>query len=291
MVAGNTVSQDEPKDGGRQDPLDQPSDPAPKPDSFADPSSASPAPGVSMSRGAYLGLVATAIAGIAVGAFFAGYVVSSDGDYVTRAQLESALARVEAPVGPAQAPPRPAVSADDDPVLGSPDAPITIIEFSDFECPFCSRFHRDTLPAIQQEYIETGVVKLVYRDFPIDRIHPNARVAHVAAECADEQGMFWPYHDVLFDRQGEWSGLNPAMMRERVSAYASALQLDVASFEACLESPVIGAEIDADKQAGSSYGVTGTPAFFVGNDASGYEQISGAKPFGSFAAAIESVLG
>lgn len=244
-----------------------------------------------MSRGAYLGLVATAIAGIAIGAFFAGYVVSSDGDYVTRAQLESALARVEAPVGPTQAPPRPAVSADDDPVLGSPDAPITIIEFSDFECPFCSRFHRDTLPVIQQEYIETGIVKLVYRDFPIDRIHPNARVAHIAAECADEQGMFWPYHDVLFDRQGEWSGLNPTMMRERVSEYASALQLDTTAFEACLESPTIGAEIDADKQAGSSYGVTGTPAFFVGNDAAGYEQISGAKPFGSFAAAIESVLG
>lgn len=249
-----------------------------------------PAPGVSMSRGAYLGLVATAIAGIAVGAFFAGYVISSDGDYVTRAQLESALARAEAPAAPAQAP-RPAVSADDDPVLGSPDAPVTIIEFSDFECPFCSRFHRDTLPAIQQEYIATGVVKLVYRDFPIDRIHPNARAAHVASECADEQGMFWPYHDILFDRQGEWSGLDQALMRERVSAYASALQLDAAAFEECLESPAIGAEIDADKRAGSSYGVTGTPAFFVGSDAAGYEQISGAKPFGSFAAAIESALG
>ena len=249
-----------------------------------------------MARGAYLGLVATAIAGIAVGAFFAGYVVSSD-DYVTQAQLESALARAAPAPAPVQAPPAPApvrpasISADDDPVLGSPGALVTIVEFSDFECPFCARFHRDTLPVLKAAYIDTGVAKLVYRDFPLDRIHPNARAAHAAAECADEQGMFWPYHDVLFDRQGEWSSLDPGAMGARVLEYASAMPLDAGAFAECLSSPEVGAEIEADRRAGSGYGVTGTPAFFVGSEAAGYEHINGAKPFESFAAAIESALG
>ena len=252
---------------------------------------------ITMARGAYLGLVATAIAGIAVGAFFAGYVVSSDNDYVTRAQLDAALASAvrPAPAAPASAPsspPRPVqVSADDDPVLGMPDAPVTIVEFSDFECPFCSRFYEETLPLIKATYIEAGAAKLVYRDFPIDRIHPNARVAHAAAECADEQGKFWPYHDVLFDRQGEWSPLPPELMRERVSEYAQLLSLEAAAFAECLSSPETDAEIEADKRDGSSYGATGTPAFFVGSDSAGYVLISGAKPFESFAAAIESALG
>lgn len=252
-------------------------------------------PRITMARGAYLGLVATAIAGIAVGAFFAGYVVSSDNDYVTRAQLDAALASAVRPAAPASAPaspPRPVlVSADDDPVLGMPDAPVTIVEFSDFECPFCSRFYKETLPLIKATYIEAGAAKLVYRDFPIDRIHPNARVAHAAAECADEQGKFWPYHDVLFDRQGEWSPLAPELMRERVSEYARLLSLDASAFAECLDSPETDAEIEADKRDGSSYGATGTPAFFVGSDSSGYVLISGAKPFESFAAAIESALG
>ena len=251
-------------------------------------------PRITMARGAYLGLVATAIAGIAVGAFFAGYVVSSDNDYVTRAQLDAALASAvrPAPASAPAAPPRPAlVSADDDPVLGMPDAPVTIVEFSDFECPFCSRFYKETLPLIKATYIEAGAAKLVYRDFPIDRIHPNARVAHAAAECADEQGKFWPYHDVLFDRQGEWSPLAPELMRERVSEYARLLSLDASAFAECLDSPETDAEIEADKRDGSSYGATGTPAFFVGSDSSGYVLISGAKPFESFAAAIESALG
>lgn len=255
------------------------------------------APQVSMARSAYIGLVATAIAGIAVGAFFAGYVVSSDNDYVTSAQLESALAGMVRPAAPAAAPaaappPRPAsISIDDDPVLGLPDAPVTIVEFSDFECPFCSRFHQETLPLIKETYIQAGAAKLVYRDFPIDRIHPNARLAHAAAECAHDQGMFWPYHDVLFERQREWSQLAPDLMRDRVSDYAQLLSLDGGDFEECVDSPETYAEIDADKRDGSSYGATGTPAFFVGNEASGYVLISGAKPFESFATAIESALG
>ena len=275
--------------------MDAPAGDPPAPDADQGPGASKGRATVSMTRGAYLGLVAVAVAGIGIGAFFAGYAVSSD-QYVTRAQLESALDRMAEPAPrPVQAPrdpPAPAtVSADDDPVLGSADAQVTIVEFSDFECPFCSRFYEETLPLIKREYIETGVAKLVYRDFPIDRIHPNAREAHAASECADEQGAFWPYHDVLFDRQAEWSALDPGQMRERVVSYAAAMQLDAGAFAACLESPATGAEIDADKRDGSRYGVTGTPAFFVGSVESGYVLISGAKPFDSFARAIESARG
>ncbi len=80
------------------------------------------------------------------------------------------------------------ISADNDPIIGDPNAPITIIEFSDFQCPFCARFHTQTLPLILEEYIEQGKVKLVFRDFPIQSIHPNAVPASVAAECANDQG-------------------------------------------------------------------------------------------------------
>ena len=99
------------------------------------------------------------------------------------------------------------ISADDDPIIGNPDAEITIIEFSDFQCPFCARFHIQTLPTLMEEYIEKGTVKLVFRDFPIQSIHPNAVPASVAAECANEQGKFKQMHDILFENQNEWNKL------------------------------------------------------------------------------------
>ncbi len=93
---------------------------------------------------------------------------------------------------------------DNDPVKGSEDAPITIVEFSDFECPFCGRFFSQTLPLIEDNYIDTGKVKFVYRDFPLS-FHPQAQPAAEAAECANEQGKFWDYHDKIFNNQGALS--------------------------------------------------------------------------------------
>ena len=97
------------------------------------------------------------------------------------------------------------ISIDNDPIIGNPNAPITIVEFSDFQCPFCARFHVETLPLIMNEYINEGQVKLVFRDFPIQSIHPNALPASVASECANEQGKFKEMHDMLFENQNEWS--------------------------------------------------------------------------------------
>jgi len=250
---------------------------------------ARPSDHVVMKQPAYYGWAVTAVVGIAVGAFFAGYFVAStvnEPEYVTRSQLQDLLSRAQ----PA-APQKLIVSLDDDPMIGNPNAPVTIVESSDFECPFCARFHQQTLPLIMENYVETGAVNIVYRDFPIDSIHPNARIAHIASECADEQGMFWPYHDILFEMQSEWSGLGSEDVVGQVITYAEMLSLDAGAFTSCLGDPGIGAEIDADKSQGSRYGASGTPAFFIGNAETGYEMVAGAKPFESFAQVIDQKLG
>jgi protein-disulfide isomerase len=93
------------------------------------------------------------------------------------------------------------------PVLGNEKAKITIVEFSDFQCPFCERFFIDTLPQLKKEYLDTGKAQLTFRHFPLTSIHPNAQKAHEASECANEQGKFWEYHDLLFQTQQSWSEL------------------------------------------------------------------------------------
>ena len=248
---------------------------------------------ITIKKSAYYGLVITAILGIAIGTFFAGYFVafSSDSpDYVTQNQLRQVLSQIQTSGNVPNVPEKLVVSIDDDPVIGNPNAPVTIIEFSDFQCPFCARFHQETLPLILENYVQNGVVNFVYRDFPIDGIHPNARITHIASECADDQGKFWQYHDVLFVRQSEWNKLDSDSAREKVIEYAKLLSLDLDEFSQCLNSPRVNAEINADKADGSRYGVTGTPAFFVGNDHTGYVHINGAKSFETFVQVINQKL-
>lgn len=167
----------------------------------------------------------------------------------------------------------PADIAIGEPTKGDPDATITIIEFSDFECPFCARFYDETLPLIEERYVDTGKVKFVYKDYPLP-MHPNAVSAHIAAECADEQGKFWEYHDMLFDRQGEWSDSTMPM-------YGLELSLDMVNFNSCLSLAGMEDEVRADLVEGSNHGVNGTPTFFIGND-NGYIKLVGAQPFSTF---------
>ena len=124
-----------------------------------------------------------------IAAFFAGSFVSNlNSEQVSQKELENAIAELELKILEKQLPTNQPnipleISVDNDPIIGNPDAPITIIEFSDFQCPFCARFHIQTLPTIMEEYIEKGDVKLVFRDFPLQSIHPNAVPASVAAEA------------------------------------------------------------------------------------------------------------
>jgi len=182
------------------------------------------------------------------------------------------------------------IEKGDDPILGNPDAPITIIEFSDYQCPFCARFFSDTLPLLKSEYVEKGIVNFIYRDFPIQSIHPNAAPAAMAAECANEQGNFWQYHDILFKNQKEWKDLNSEDALKVFGQYAYKIGMNQEQFENCLNSGKYFKEIKEDLDSGREYGVTGTPGFFIGNDKIGFTSISGAKPFSEFKAVIDEKI-
>ncbi len=167
---------------------------------------------------------------------------------------------------------------DDDPVLGNKNAKLTIVEFSDFQCPFCSRFKSDALSQIKSQYIDTGKVKFVFRDFPLTSIHPMAQKAAEAAECADDQGKFWEYHDLIFDRQ---SSLSINSLKQ----WAVELGLNENDFNKCLDSGKYANEVSKDSSDAQKAGGQGTPFFIVGN-----QPVSGAQPFAAFQQVIESQL-
>lgn len=167
---------------------------------------------------------------------------------------------------------------DDDPVLGDENAPLTIIEFSDFQCPFCKRANDDALAQVKAQYINTGKVKLVYRDFPLTSIHPLAQKAAEAAECADDQGKFWEYHDKIFEEQAL---LSLSSMKQ----WAGTLGLDTNKFNGCLDSGEKASEVANDLKDAAAAGGRGTPYFIIGD-----QTLSGAQPFAAFQAAIESQL-
>lgn len=241
-------------------------------------------------------LIVGLIVAIGIAAFFAGsYTSNLNSDLVTQKQLDEAIAKLELKMLQNQLPSEQEkqpvkISTDDDPIRGSSDAPITIIEFSDFQCPFCARFHVQTLPLLLENYIDVGKVKLVYRDFPIQSIHPNAIAAAVAAECADDQGKYWQYHDKLFENQSQWNKLETSEVIDRFGQYAESLELDTELFNSCLMSGKHIEEIKNDLDDGRKYGVTGTPGFFIGNDELGFVEVKGAQPFENFQKIIDLQL-
>ncbi len=168
-----------------------------------------------------------------------------------------------------------------DPFLGPAQAPVTIVEFSDYQCPYCQRFKDETLAQLLVAYPEQ--VRFVYRDFPLARIHSHAQKAAEAAECAHEQGQFWEMHDSLFAEQRIWSSTTDS--GTIFTALSAQLQLDVEQFQSCLESGKFSDEVENDYQNGLSYGVSGTPTFFING-----RMLAGAVPFSVFKEVIESEL-
>ncbi len=251
---------------------------------------------ISVKKSTFNGLVIGLIILVGVAAFFAGtYTSDLNSNQISEEDLDKALAKLELKLLqnklPTQQPSAPVkISMDDDPIIGDPDAPITIVEFSDFQCPFCARFNAQTMPLILEEYIEQGKVKLVFRDFPIQSIHPNALPASVAAECADEQDKFKEMHDTLFEKQNEWNKKGTSEALSLFVQYAIDMQLDQDTFESCLSSGKYIEEIKKDLEDGRDYGVSGTPGFFVGNDEVGYVELKGAQPFESFKKVIDAQL-
>ncbi len=166
---------------------------------------------------------------------------------------------------------------DDDVVLGQADAPVTVIIFGDYECPFCERLYQETEKAMREDYVKTGKVKMVYRDYPLS-FHPSAQPAAEAAECAGDQGAYWQYHDALFERQSTLASLD-------YTELAGELGLDKAAFKVCVETRKFADEVAKDMADGTAAGVDGTPASFVNG-----QLISGAVPYATFKAAIEAAL-
>ncbi|MBI3623973.1 DsbA family protein [Candidatus Pacearchaeota archaeon] len=181
------------------------------------------------------------------------------------------------------------VSVDDDPVKGNKAAPVTIVEFSDFECPYCGKFYKDTYNQIVTQYVNTGKANIVFRDFPLSDIHPYAEKAAEAAGCAYEQGKFWEYHNKLFENQADLTSTYQSKgisgVTDSLKQYAKDLKLNTAKFDECLDSGKRADEIKKDVADGSGYGVTGTPAFFING-----KLIAGAYPFSEFQKIIDAEL-
>ncbi|HYF64147.1 MAG TPA: thioredoxin domain-containing protein, partial [Herpetosiphonaceae bacterium] len=164
--------------------------------------------------------------------------------------------------------------------IGDPDAPVTIIEYSDFQCPYCLRHAMMTFPDLKANYIDTGKVRYVFRNFIAVPEHYSAPAAAVAGMCAAEQDKFWPLHDELFYRSNEWSA-DPAAAPAALLGLAEGLGLDGAQFKECQNDPSVAAQAEAESQQARSLGVDGTPGFFVGQ-----YYISGAARLATFEQAI-----
>ena len=168
------------------------------------------------------------------------------------------------------------VDVSNDPVLGPADAPVTIVEFSDFECPFCSRFAQQTAPALRRQYGDS--LRWIFVNYPLRSIHPNAYEAALAGECAAEQDRFWPFYDALF------SGRYPLS----ASGYDDAAReagLDTRRFETCYENADHAAEVALDMKEGEKFYILGTPTFYVNG-----KRMEGAQRPEAFAAVIDSIL-
>ncbi|HBX68198.1 MAG TPA: hypothetical protein DEH25_02100 [Chloroflexi bacterium] len=168
------------------------------------------------------------------------------------------------------------VPIDDDPILGPEQAAITIIEFSDYECPYCRKWHQEVWPLLQAEYGDQ--IRLVYRDFPLTSIHSNASPAAVAANCAGEQDKYWEFNDKLFAMK-----LN--LGKTTYQTYAEELGLDMPAFNECLDSGRYVDEVEADYQYAANLGIRSTPTFFVNGI-----PVVGAQPFDMFKSLIDQEL-
>jgi len=206
-------------------------------------------------------------------------------DALLRARQAVANQAAGQPAGP---PKDLAVSLAGAPARGSAQAKVTLVEFSDYHCPFCQRYVRETWPPLDQEYVQTGKVRTVFKDLPLEVLHPLSFKAHEAAYCAGEQGQYWPMHDRLF--------ASPPGGTEALVQQAQALGLQAAPFQSCLESGKYAAQIRASIAEGAAAGINATPTFLLGltEPTSGkltvVQVLRGAQPYATFKAAIDDLL-
>lgn len=181
------------------------------------------------------------------------------------------------------------ISLDGAHVAGAKNAKVTLVEFADYQCPFCSRHFRETFPLIEKDYLRPGKVKYVFRDFPLEHSHPRAFKAAVAAYCAGEQGKYWEMHARLFTHQQE-------LFEKDLLRHAQMIGLDQSKFEGCLDNEEAAIKVRTELTEGQKAGVKVTPTFFLGFTASNgtemqvYQQIIGAQPYATFKEALDGLL-
>jgi protein-disulfide isomerase len=221
---------------------------------------------------------------ISVSIIYGFKLVVKQGAVVAQATQNTAAAQ---PAAQAQQTPPPAGAPvnitlkSNTPYLGSSSAKVTVVEFADYECPFCEEFYKTVFPELKAKYIDTGKIKFVYQDFAF--LGPDSNTAAEASHCAADQNKFWQYHDYLFNNQGpEGSGWATAAHQKE---FAAAVGLNTSQFNSCLDSGKYKQEVLDETAAGRGYGVSGTPTLFVNGTA-----IVGAQPLATFEQAIDAAL-
>ena len=169
-------------------------------------------------------------------------------------------------------------------ILGNSDAEITIVEFGDYQCTFCYKFHDETMKKIDQKYIKTTNVNFVYKDFPLNG--PQSILASEASYCAQKQNKFWEYHDTLYNN---WGGENTGWITKNVLlGFANDIKLDLDSFSQCLENSEFKQKVLDNEQFAREIGIDATPSFLIFNDSELY-RIIGAQPFDRFEQALQEL--
>lgn len=226
------------------------------------------------------------VALLIVGAYFLGV-------YKTKADLFSAGSGTTAQGGTAAQgdalPEAPTQLPDDDwqkllvdpaYAFGEDNAPVTIVEFTDYQCPFCQRAFQQTYPQLVSDYVDSGKARYLIRDLPLTGLHPNAEDAAVAARCAGKEGKYLEMHDMLFENQQAWEGLSDAAAT--FAQYGDSLGINIRS---CQNDTSVLDAVQADEQLAASLGATGTPTFFING-----QLLVGAQPYASFQQVIEEQL-
>ncbi len=171
--------------------------------------------------------------------------------------------------------------------LGDEDAPVTVVEFGDYQCPGCGAFALSVKPQLEGTMVASGEVKFVFYDFPLISIHPNAFLAARAARCSDEQGGYWEYHETLFRNQARWAAAT--MPSSAFEDYAEEVGMDGGAFSACLNSDKYADVVSANMELGTRMGVNGTPTVMV--NANGNLRRINSNDFQSISSAIEAMTG
>lgn len=241
--------------------------------------------------------IALMVAAFLIGSLWTKLQYLEKGGTLTKGATTANAQGAAQQVPPQQAPPEDTtpkkVSIDDDPVLGDKNAKVTLIDFTDYECPFCKRYYDETFSQIKRDYIDTGKMKYVVRDLPLS-FHANAHKEAQAAECAREQGgdeAYFKYHDEIFKRTTS-NGTGLALTE--LSVITNDIGLDGSALQSCLDSDKYKAEVDKDLADAAAVGATGTPTFFIGKSSSDGvitgTKIVGAQPYSAFQAEIDKQL-